>query len=301
MKKIRIWSFALLAILLLMTGCSNTAPMAKSAAEAEVSADGIYASQTTSAKSTDFSAQKLIKTVELQAQTGDLDALLSRLEKHIANLGGYVEASEVRNMNRSDSGIRRADMTIRVPADRLDEFVQQVEGESNVISSSTKQEDVTLKYADTESRMKALRTEHDRLLELMTKAESMEDVLTIQARITEVLYELESITSQLRVLDDQISYATVKLQVEETKKLTVTEELSFWGQTAQAFRENVEGIGDTFSTAFMMILAYSPQVLFGAALIVVIVILWKKQAKKAMEKMQNQEISKTQPPENPES
>ena len=66
-------------------------------------------------------------------------------------------------------------------------------------------ENVTLQYVSTESRVKALETEQTRLLELLENAETMEDLLTIEARLTDVRWELENYASQLRVLDNQVN------------------------------------------------------------------------------------------------
>ena len=95
-------------------------------------------------------------------------------------------------------------MTARIPAKRLDEFVQRVGEQSNITNKEERVEDVTLQYVDLESRKKALATEQDRLLELLEKAESVEDIISIEARLSDVRYELESMESQLRTLNNQI-------------------------------------------------------------------------------------------------
>ena len=67
---------------------------------------------------------------------------------------------------------------------------------------------------------KALETEQDRLLELMEQAETTEDLLAIESRLTDVRYQLESAASQLKLYDSLVSYSTVYLTVEEVQKLT---------------------------------------------------------------------------------
>ena len=137
-----------------------------------------------------------------------------------------------------------AGRTIRIPADQLANFVSQVSEISNVTSSRESAEDVTLSYADTESRKKALETEQDRLLELMEQAETTEDLLAIESRLTDVRYQLESAASQLKLYDSLVSYSTVYLTVEEVQKLTPVQELSTWGKITTGFRENLQTLGD---------------------------------------------------------
>ena len=68
---------------------------------------------------------------------------------------------------------------------------------------------MTLQYVDLESHKKALTTEQDRLIELMEQAETVEDIITIEGRLSEVRYQLESMESQLRTYDNKIDYSTV--------------------------------------------------------------------------------------------
>ena len=212
--------------------------------------------------------RKLIKTVYLEAETEDLDTLLTGVEQRIEELGGYVESREIYNgSSYSDRRYRRADLTVRIPAENVDGFVADVSGISNVVSSNEQIEDVTLQYVDTESRVKALETERDRLLELLAQAQSMSDLLEIEARLTEVRYELESVTSQLRALENQVSYATVHLYVSEVQEYTPVEEETVWQRIGGGFLDSLEEIADGFVEVFVWVLANSPYlVLWGTVL-----------------------------------
>ena len=53
-------------------------------------------------------------------------------------------------------------------------------------------DDVTLRYVDVDSHKKALETEQERLLALLEKAENVEDIITIENRLSDVRYELEN-------------------------------------------------------------------------------------------------------------
>ena len=98
-----------------------------------------------------------------------------------------------------------------------------VEGVSNITYRQENVEDVTLDYVDVESRKKMLETEQQRLLELLETAESLDDILTIESRLTEVQYELDSKESQLRTYDNQIDYSTVYLDINEVVRYTPQE------------------------------------------------------------------------------
>lgn len=289
MKKI----FALLLTVLMLvsllaacgaeTGSANGSMAMDSMKEEimEVPGEGIYGStadsSTAGSTRTLLSGQKLIRTVALRAETEDLDTLLTQLAQQISTLGGYTEYQNVYNGGSYVSyRTRSAELTIRIPADQLDSFLNEVEGCSNVISKTESVDDVTLQYTDTQGRVDALQAEHDRLVELMEKAENLTDLLTIEERLTEVRYQLESAGSQLRVLENRVSYATIELYIDEVEVLTEVEEPTVWERISTGFMKNLKGLGDALVNLFVWIVTCSPQLLVLAGIIALIVWLCKR-------------------------
>ena len=181
--------------------------------------------------------QKLIRKVWLTAETEALDTLLSHVEQKVAALGGYMEAREQHNYSARN---RRAELTIRIPAEKLDQFTETVKENANVTSASENTENITLSYVAVESRMKALETEHTRLLELLAKAENMTEILQIEERLTKVRTELEQVTSQLRIYDNQVSYGTVYLTIHEVKEYTEEAPEGFFARIGKGFMKSLK-------------------------------------------------------------
>ena len=272
MKKKNLLSLAMVLLLLLsLTACggSSKAPMENAAADraSAMMENGMLTTDSASGAVALPEDRKLIRTISMDAETEELETLLTALEEKIAELGGYVENREVYNGSAyATRRYRHADLTIRIPADKVDGFVEHVSGVSNVVSSREDIDDVTLTYVDTESRVKALETERDRLLELMEQAQTMSDLLEIEGRLTEVRYELESVASRLKTLDNQINYATVYLNISEVQEYTPVAEKTTWQRITEGFVDSLEGIWDGAVEAFIWVLANSPYlVVFGAA------------------------------------
>lgn len=293
MKKKNLLSLAMVLLLLLsLTACggSSKAPMENAAADRApaMMENGMLTTDSASGAVALPEDRKLIRTISMDAETEELETLLTALEEKIAELGGYVENREVYNGSAyATRRYRHADLTIRIPADKVDGFVEHVSGVSNVVSSREDIDDVTLTYVDTESRVKALETERDRLLELMEQAQTMSDLLEIEGRLTEVRYELESVASRLKTLDNQINYATVYLNVSEVQEYTPVVEKTAWQRITEGFVDSLEGIWDGAVEAFIWVLANSPYlVVFAAAGFGVSVLLRKrkKRVKKAPRK-----------------
>ena len=114
--------------------------------------------------------RKLIKTVNLNLETENYDALMAGLEQEIEALGGYIEFKDAYHGNynsRTNSYRNRyANITARIPAAKLDEFTKTVGEIGNITYESESVEDVTLKYVDLSSHKKMLLAEQERLMEL---------------------------------------------------------------------------------------------------------------------------------------
>lgn len=238
--------------------------------------------------------RKWIITVDLYAETDDLDALTAALDEKITALNGYVEDQSVYNgSTNSNYRYRNASMTIRIPADDVDAFTDEVGGIANVVNKSKRLEDITLKYVATESRISALETEETRLLEFMEKAETMSDLLEIEARLTDVRAELESTTSQMRLYNNQIDYATIYLSIDEVQEYTPVEEPSLWERITKGFSDSMKGVGEGALDLLVWVIANSPYlvVFSGIALAVVLLIRRARKAgakKKAAKKNEEQ-------------
>jgi len=224
--------------------------------------------------------QKLIRKVNIDAETEDLEVLLAELTAQIGALDGYIENQELYNgSSYSSYRHRSANLTIRIPADKLDTFIGQVKDVSNVVSYNESQEDVTLTYVSTESRIKALETEQERLLELLSQAQNMSDLLEIEARLTDVRYELENVTSQLLVLANKVDYATVRLYISQVKEYTEVEEQTVWQRIANGFKKNLQDMGQNAEDFFVWLVTYSPQLILLAVVAAGIIVVLRRRRK----------------------
>ena len=284
---------ALLLALTMLAGCgASSSPamknemamdyaVAETYAEAPGAAAGTLSGASDSIAQETSTDQKLIKRVDMEAETEDLEALLPQLMEDISALKGYVESQEIFNGSSYASyRYRNARLTIRVPAENLDGLVQQVKGVSNVVSYNERVEDVTLTYVDMETRILVLETERDRLLELMDQAETMSDLLEIEARLTQVRSNLESINAQLRVLQNQVSYSTVDLYISQVKAYTEVEEQTVWQRIASGFTKNLKNMGEDLVDFFVWVVTYSPQLILWAGIITVVIIVLRRSFRK---------------------
>lgn len=230
--------------------------------------------------------QKLIRTVYMDAETLSMNSLMSWLDERVGSLGGYYEQKSVRRSGSRDDGsyYQYADLIIRVPAENLDHFISQVGEKANITSTSESTENVTLTYISTQSRVEALETEQKRLLELLENAETMEDLLTIESRLTDVRWELENYASQLRVLDNQVNYSTIHLSIWEVDEPTVVVERTVWQKIGDGFTKNAGNMWDGLVNFFIWLITAIPYLiplaLIGGIVLLVLKLRNKRKSRK---------------------
>ena len=186
-------------------------------------------------------SRKLIRNVDLSFETTDFDTFVQDIQSKTTALGGYIESSNLSGNAYTDRH-RYAYFTLRIPKPQVDTFLSFAEGEANLTRKYENTQDITLQYYDTESRKKALQSEYDRLLELMAKAESVDAVIAIEQRLSEIRYQLDSFESDLRRYDNQVDYSTITVNVSETTVLTASEKSGFWSRVQANLESNVEDL-----------------------------------------------------------
>lgn len=226
-------------------GGNLSAPSAQSSG-----ADKVTESQSASEQN---AARKLIRNASLSVETKEFDAFLASVEEQVIALGGYIESMDTYNGSRYsytqyNSAVKHSNLTARIPQKNLNQFLDAVSEAGNVTNRNESVEDVTLTYVDMESRKKSLQTEMDRLQEFLEKAETLEDIITLEDRMSTVRYQLESMESQLRTYDNMVDYSTVHMNIQEVKELTpvIEEEETAWERFVNGFKESVEDVKDSF-------------------------------------------------------
>lgn len=238
----------------------------------------------------DDSARKLIKTYNLSIETENFDNLLSSIDDKINELRGYVQ--ELNTSNGSSfygtNYSRRCNMTVRIPSKNLEDFVAFVGEASNITDKSLSVEDVTLDYVDTNSRKEAYEVEQERLLALLDKAESMEDIITIESRLSEVRYHLETMESQLRTYDNLVDYATVYIYISEVEVYTAPEPETYGEKLLSSFTRGFENVKEGLSNFLVNLVGALPGIVVFVVVVVIVLLvisgLRKASSKKRIKK-----------------
>lgn len=250
-----------------------------SADEATAAETGEATTDSTDAENSQ-SSRKLIRTLDLNAETTDFDNLVAQLQQETQNLGGYVESSYVDGNSYYTEYSRYASLTLRIPKGKTDDFLGTIGEMANVTSKSENVEDVTLTYTDLKSHVEALQAEQEQLMKLMEQAKTVEDTMSIQSRLTDVRYELESYMSQLKVYDNQVDYDTVNISIQEVKNETPTGELSVGQKMLNGLENSLRAIAESAKNLCIWFVASIPYFVILFVVIFAVISIIKKIRKK---------------------
>ena len=239
-------------------------------AEADAVQDAAGADKSTVVEGAD--AEKIIRTYDLQVQTKAYDETWNTVQQKVTELGGYVESSE----SSGQEGDRWCSLTLRIPADQAETFLTALGEAGTIVYQSSATENVTLTYTDVQSHIDALKTEQETLMRLREEADQLEDVLSIQSYLTDVRYELDSYESQMRVLENRVSYSTITVDIDEVERVTPQEEKGFFAESWAKLQDTMYELGQTIRTFGIWFIGSLPVlILLGAAIAVVVVVIRK--------------------------
>lgn len=211
---------------------------------------------------------KMVYTANMDLQTLSFDQADADISALVEEMGGYFEQRSISNRS---SGYRFAEYTVRVPAEKFNDFCSQMGDLCHLVYKNESADNITESYYDTQSRLVTAQTKLERLQELLRRAESMEDIITIESAISETEWTIENLTGTLRTYDSLVGYSTIYMSLSEVYELAGQGQapVTFGDRLGESFLDGLKSIGRTAQN-FAVWLAYS---WFWLLIIVVIVIV----------------------------
>lgn len=239
------------------------------------------------------STQKIIKCYDYRYETEKFDDAYAYLKKQIGAYGGYIASSDLTG-NGSSTDYRTLYLTARIPAEKSDAFISEMGSLGTVVRQSESAEDVTLQYSDTESRIKSLKAEQESLNKLLEQADSLETIIALQDRLTEVRYELENYQSRIKLYDDLISYSTVDICLEEVNYTVEVDNGTFFSRVITGLERSIRDVAAGLISFLEWIIIHLPYFVVWGIIIFIIVKIIRKLRKRGKEKKMKKQLAKQQ-------
>ena len=245
-------------------------------------------------------SEKLIYTANVTVETTQFDQATDAVEQLVERFGGFLESSQLNGDTgyQADGTVRvmnrRAEYAIRIPSERFREALDQAGSLGNVTSSSDRVTNITPQYTDQEARKNSLLTQEKRLLELLEEADSVDTLVALEARLSDVRYEIESIESTLRNWQNQVDYSTIYLSLYEVAAYTPTAPVqrSFGQQLSDAFAGGWRSFAGAMKDLAIFVVSSLPVLLLLAVVAAAAVLLVRARRRRKARKLPQE------PPEN---
>ncbi|NTW72841.1 MAG: DUF4349 domain-containing protein [Eubacteriaceae bacterium] len=188
-----------------------------------------------------FDISKIIYSGNISLYTEDYKGTFSKIEKYAITIGGFVQAASSSYIDKvENSVINSGYITIRVPAAKFNEAMKEIEKYGEAISSSTNSTNISQQYQDIKGQLESLTIQEERLLEYLTKADKIQDMLSIESELNRVRTEKDYRTTLINNWDKEISYSTIYVAVYE-KELSTNTVKSPFSDMLQKIKEGFIG------------------------------------------------------------
>ena len=210
--------------------------------------------------------EKIIENAYLRYETTHFDDALSFVNEQVTAHSGLVEYSQREQSAHMDDAGEYVSMILRIPQDHLHPFIESMEkfSQLNLLSQEVGRQDVTQHYRDNETRIAVLVEEEAALRELLQEQGSLEEVLQIRRRLTEVITEREVFENQNQSYDEQVSYSTVELSIQQTDRASGQDVSGFWDRLTNAFVDSLYAFISFMQVLAIGIVSILPHLLFAA-------------------------------------
>jgi hypothetical protein len=208
-------------------------------------------------------ARKIIRNATLTLEVEEPAKALQRIASIAESRGGFVVTSESRQQTGAGGSKPYEVITVelRVPAAQFDSALNDIRAAGgDVTAQKITGKDVTEEYIDLEARLRTQRALEAQLLEIMKRAQEVEDAISVQRELTNVRTEIERVEGRRRFLENQSSLSTISV--------TLRPPAPFIGNTGgfrsvgTAFGEGVDIAASITLFFIRLLVALIPVVLF---------------------------------------
>lgn len=153
-----------------------------------------------------------------------------------------------------DGSALRGWITVRVPTDSYERFVQEISDIGTVKYQSEATSDVTQQHVDMSARLANLRAQEERLREFFEAAENVTEMLAIEEELGRIRGEIESLDAQVTHLERQAAMATISIEMTEPRGVVPREPFGF----SEAVRDGVRGAASVFNGMVTFVIGSAP-------------------------------------------
>lgn len=270
-----VFSFLLIAVLILINGCSKKSDFLSTSDQDKLSesvvSKEIYSSPESDLKTVSFQDSKddklnsvmnrlIIRTGSVSVETDDYDRSENKISDAAKIFQGFITKT---SSGMNAGGKKQGSVSVRIPSDKFDAFISEISKTGKVMSRNIYGNDVTEEYIDLDARQKTQRELERRLLELLdTKAAGLSDVVEVEQKLSNVRENIERTEGRMKFLKDQSAYSALTVNLFEPAMLQTSSGGGFFYEIEGGFKKGLVGFTEILSSLITFVIAFSPVIVF---------------------------------------
>ena len=215
----------------------------------------------------------LVKRGSISLIVADAAAAEERIRALLNELGGYVAgrqsyASVPQQKYLAPSDVRSLTLTLKIDAKKFDDFLAKVKAVGSYTSEEVAIEDVTFAFMDLNARIQNQKRVEERLLGYLNDpARDFKAVIEVEKELGHVREQIEQLSAQLRLMDNQIAYSTLTVTLSVSPEWTAPQERTFWGDLKDTVAASLKSLAETAVSLFILVVAALPWLICGGLLL----------------------------------
>lgn len=212
---------------------------------------------------------KIIKSANITIEAGNAFSVFTEISEMAESAGGFVQDSSIYEENGK--------LTLRIPTAKADAFLKEIRENYAIKNFSENSKDVSDEYTDNQSRLESARTALKRYQELLSKANSIDEILRVQDRIDDITADIESYEALKASYDSKVAYETIVININNS---IITED-NRWSDLSESLSDGMF-LGFAVFLHVLIILLYCLPFIVAIIVIIVLVSRHNKKKKKNM-------------------
>ncbi|MCL2539640.1 MAG: DUF4349 domain-containing protein [Oscillospiraceae bacterium] len=240
---------------------------------------------------------KIIYSADISVQTKEWEKSMERLAELIEIHGGYIQNSRVSGGYTSTTGYYRdfsAYLSIRIPSSEYRLFISDTESVGTIIDMNEYTDDITAAYIDTEARIKSLKLQEERLLDLLSKAGDLTDLIEIESKLADVRYQIESNQSIMNTYNNLLSFSTINISLNEVSEYVIPKD-TFGERVVAALKGSGEAVLKFLDGLVVALIYMAPYIIIA---LIILFIVRRLTRKKRLARKAEKEARRNNPPPN---
>ena len=243
-------------------------------------------------------SQKLVYMAEVSMDTTDYKNTIDKLNSLVGSCDVFAEYQDDMLYGAKDLHIFEA--TFRVPADKYDEFVAGLDNLDAIVTNKSSQIlNITREYSDNEVVIDALEIQEQRLLSMMDAAETIDEMITVEDRLSEVQMELNYVKTYRETMDSEVNLSTVHVRITEVEFETTTTQTSYLSRVTTAFADMWDDFVDNLGDFGIGLIYAIPGIVIILIVVLIIRAAMKNSEKKRLAAMAARNMDSSVMPQSP--